>query len=141
VAFSRPASLRIEVPGSTGAELVAVARAGELIAVFPSERAVFQGPATRETLEYLLGVGLLPGEVIDLLVGVEPAGVRDYRVGWGGELPERIRATLRDGAKLELVIEEPLTQPPVPEAAFEPPASPGFRSVTLREARELWSRR
>jgi len=141
VAFSRPSSLRIEVPGTRGAELLAVARAGELTAVFPSERAVYRGPASRETLEYLLGVGLLPGEVIDLLLGIEPPGIRDYRVGWGDELPERIRATLRDGAKLELVIEEPLTEPAVPEAAFEPPASTGYRAVTLSEARELWSRR
>jgi len=141
VAFARPSSLRIEVPGSRGAELVAVARGGMLTAVFPPERAIYEGPASRATLEYLLGVGLLPEEVIDLLVGVEPPGLREYRVGWGPALPERVVARLRDGAELELLIEEPLTQPAVPQVAFDAPPHAGYRPVALSEARELWSRR
>src|SRR6185503_2010559 len=54
--FRRPDALRLEVPGPSGAQLIAVARGGSLLAVFPAERAVFAGAATEADLKALLGV-------------------------------------------------------------------------------------
>jgi hypothetical protein len=140
VAFRRPDSLRIEVPGPTGARVIAVASGGRLTAVFPGDRAVFSGAATREVLEGLLGVGLRPEEVIDLLVGLAPDDVTGYRVGWGPRVPERVRARLPDGARLDLEIEDPRPGAELPDAAFDAPPHPGYRTVRAAEARALWSR-
>lgn len=140
VAFRRPDALRIEVPGPTGARVIAVARGGRLTAVFPGERAVFADAATREALEQLLGVGLRPEEVIDLLVGLAPPDVTGYRVGWGPSVPERVRARLPDGARLDLEIENPRPGAELPDAAFAEPPHPGYRVVGAAEARSLWSR-
>jgi hypothetical protein len=140
VAFRRPDALRIEVPGPAGARVIAVASDSRLTAVFPEDRAVFSGSATREALQSLLGVGLLPEEVIDLLVGLAPADVTGYRVGWGPRVPERVRARLPDGARLDLQIESPRLEPELPGAAFDAPPHPGYRVVGAAEARSLWSR-
>ena len=47
LAFQRPDSLRLELPGPGGARLIAVTREGRLTAVFPGERAVYAGRAHR----------------------------------------------------------------------------------------------
>src|SRR5262245_66115581 len=86
LAFERPGSLRIEIPGPSGARLLAVTRSGRFTAVFPTERAVFEGSADAAELEAVLGVGLTPSEVMDLLVGVAPPRTR-YRAHWGPALP------------------------------------------------------
>jgi hypothetical protein len=141
LAFRRPDALRIEVPGPTGARLIAVANGTSLVAVFPGERAVFEGAATESGLEDLLGVALTPGEIMDVLVGVRPARLRDYQAGWGPALPRTIHATLPDGARLKAAVEDPRTGEALPEAAFAAPPHDGYRPVDAEEARRMWSRR
>jgi hypothetical protein len=141
LAFRRPDALRIELPGPAGARLLAVTRGGALTAVFPGERAVFEGAATPETLEALLGVSLAPDEVMDLLVGAPPPRVGEYKARWGAELPREIDARLADGARLKLKVEEPVTDAALPELAFERPPHDGYRLVDVGEARRLWSAR
>jgi hypothetical protein len=140
VAFRRPDALRVEIPGPTGARLVAVANGGRLWAVFPGERAVFSGPAAAPDLESLLGVALAPAEVMDVLVGRRPASVRAYEARWGERLPRSIQATLPDGARLQVDVKEPLLEPDLPEAAFLEPPHDGYRAVDAEEARRLWTR-
>jgi hypothetical protein len=132
VAFARPDALRIEVPGPGGARLVAVTRDGRLAAVFPGERAFFQGEATPAQLEALLGVALSPPEVIDLLLGVPSPRLRRYEARWGEDLPRRIDATLPDGGRLRLTVED--------AERAEPPHD-GYRQVDAEEARTLWAGR
>lgn len=139
VAFRRPDALRIEVPGPTGVRLVAVTRAGRLSAVFPAERAVFEGAASPEELEALLGVSLSPAEMMDLLVGVASSRLREYSVRWGPLLPREIEALLPDGARLKVGVEEPDTAAVIAEAAFDTPPHDGYRSIGGPEARRLWS--
>src|SRR6266540_212 len=79
LAFRRPDALRIELPGPTGARLIAVARGERLWAVFPAERAVYEGAARAEDLASLLGVALTPSEVMDLLTGVPLCRARSKR--------------------------------------------------------------
>lgn len=140
VAFRRPDALRVEVPGPTGPRLVAVATGATLTAVFPSERAVFIGEASAEALASLLGVALTPPELMDLLVGVGSPRLKAYRAGWGPTLPRSIAATLPDGGRLDVTVDDADTAP-LPAAAFETPAHAGFRSIEADEARSLWSAR
>ena len=142
LAFRRPDALRIEIPGPTGARLVAVARGDRRWAVFPGERAIYAGAARAEDLESLLGVALAPPEVMDLLTGVRSPRVREYRVRWGASLPRQIDATLPDGAKLKATVEDaqaPATS--LGESAFTEPPHAGYRSVDADQARALWSAR
>jgi hypothetical protein len=141
IAFRRPDALRLEVPGPTGARLVAVARGPSLWAVFPSERAFFEGAATEAGLEDLLGVALTPSEVMDVLVGVRPARLARYAAGWGPALPRTIDATLPDGARLKLAVEDPRAGEALPDTAFTEPLHDGYRTVDADEARRLWGRR
>jgi len=141
VAFRRPDGLRIEVPGPAGPRLVAVARGGRLVAVFPAERAVYAGEARADQLEALLGVALEPSEVMDLLVGVPSPRLKRYRAAWGPALPRRVEATLPDGGTLKATIEDPETGAALPDAAFAEPPHDGYRSVDADEARSLWSGR
>ena len=141
IAFSRPDALRIEIPGPAGARLIAVAAHGELTAAFPADRAVYVSPATSDHLEALLGVGLAPAEMIDMLVGNPPASLKEYRARWGSRVPEEIRARLRDDGKLRLEVEEVQLGLELPEAAFLPPPHDRYRPVTAAEARQLWGRR
>jgi hypothetical protein len=140
LAFERPDSLRLEIPGPSGARLVAVARGGRFTAVFPSERAVFSSGAGAKDLEAVLGVGLTPSEVMDLLVGAAPPQTR-YRARWGPSLPDRIEATFPDGAHLKVVVEEADIGVRLSQSAFQPPPHVGYREVDAEEARSLWSRR
>ena len=140
VAFRRPDALRLEIPGPSGARLVAVARGGRMWAVFPAERAVFSGPVSAAEFESLLGVALEPGEVMDVLVGRPPERVRDYEARWGEVVPRSIRAILPDGARLRLEVKDPELGKDLPEAAFAEPPHPGYRVVDAEEARSLWTR-
>jgi outer membrane lipoprotein-sorting protein len=139
--FRRPGALRIEIPGPTGARLVAVARDETLTAVFPGERAVFRGEATAAGLEDLLGVALSPTEVMDLLVGTPSPRVREYRARWGPSLPRELQATLPDGGRLKVTVESATLDADLPEAAFAEPPHEGFRPVDAAEARRLWGAR
>ena len=141
VAFRRPDALRLEIPGALGVRLVAVACDGELTAVFPADRAVFQGTAEAAEMHRLLGVGLAPSEVMDLLVGVPSPRLRRYSARWGAEWPRRIQAELPDGARLRIEVEDVEAGAPPPTEAFAPPPHHGFRRVDATEARELWGRR
>jgi hypothetical protein len=141
IAFDRPQRLRVEVPGPAGARFVLVARGPELVAVFPAERAVYRGGTSSAELEALLGVALVPAEIMDVLVGRAPERLVSYRAWWGERLPERIEAHLQDGARLELRVRDVEAGLPLPGAAFEPPPSDGYRLVDAQEARRLWSSR
>lgn len=141
LAFRRPDALRIEVPGPAGPRLVAVAAGDHLWAVFPGERAFFSGRATEADFEALLGVALTPGEVIDLLLGLPPARLRTYQAQWRGTLPARIKATLRDGGRLIVTVDEAEAGATVPDQAFDEPPHAGYRTIGADEARRLWGGR
>jgi len=137
VAFRRPTSIRLEIPGSAGARLVAVVRGERLTAVFPAHRAVFEGAATAADFDALLGVALAPEELMDILVGVTPPRLRSYRAGWGERLPERIEAVLPDGTRLKATVDEAELGTSLPAAVFEFPSHRGYRPVDAAEARRL----
>jgi hypothetical protein len=137
MAFRRPDAVRIEIPGPSGARLVAVAREGRLTAVLPAERAFLESAAAAEDLEALLGVALSPPELMDLLLGVAPAGLRDYKAQWGDTLPRRVEALLADGTRLEARVDDAEAGPDLAEAVFLPPPHPGYRRVEADEARRL----
>jgi hypothetical protein len=138
--FRRPDALRIEVPGPAGARLVAVAAGDRLWAVFPSERAIYTGAARAADFEQLLGLALAPAEVMDLLTGVRSPRLLSYEARWGAALPRRIDATLPDGARLRVTVEDPDTSPTLGDDAFREPAHEGYRALTGEQARALWSR-
>jgi hypothetical protein len=137
VAFRRPASLRIEIPGPSGARLVAVARDGRLTAVLPAERAVLESDASPEGLASLIGIALRPEQLMDLLVGVEPLGAREYRARWGRALPRSIDAVLGDGTRVQATVEEADAGEGLAPAAFDAPPHGGYRPVEADEARRL----
>ena len=137
MAFRRPEAVRIEIPGPAGARLVAVVRDGRLTAVLPSERAFLESAAGAADLEALLGVALTPGELMDVLVGVAPAGLRDYRAQWGEALPRRVEAVLADGTHLKATVDDAETGLDLPDSVFEPPPHEGHRRVDAAEARRL----
>jgi len=141
VAFERPDALRVEVPGPTGARLVAVARGGTVAAVFPADRAVFEGNADAASFEALLGIALAPEEMIDLLLGVPSPRLRDYKARWGPDVPREIEATLPDGSRFKAKVEGPELDPALPLAAFREPVHAGYRSIDAEEARRLWGQR
>lgn len=141
LAFRRPDGLYVEVPGPGGVRMQAVASGGELVALFPGERAVFRGAATLATFETLFGIGLAPAEVMDVLVGAQPRGVTSLKVWWGPVWPQRVDARVAGGGRLQLKVLDP-SGGPVPDQAFRLPAVPvGYREVSADEARRLWSRR
>ncbi len=74
---------------------------------------------------------------MDVLVGVAPPGLRDYRAQWGDTLPRRVEALLADGTRLKATVDEAETGLDLPDAAFEPPAHEAYRSVDATEARRL----
>ena len=137
LAFRRPSSVRIEIPGSAGARLIAVMKGDRLTAVLPAHRAVLESTATPADLDALLGVALSPEELMDMLVGVSPERLRSYRAGWGESLPEKIEAVLPDETKLSVKVYEAEIGVSLSPAAFEFPPHPGYRSVGASEAREL----
>lgn len=137
VAFRRPDALRIEIPGPSGARLVAVARGGRLTAVLPADGAFLERAAAPAELEALIGVALAPAELMDVLAGARPAGLRDYRADWGPSWPRRIDAVLADGTRLKATVEEADAGADVRPAAFDPPPHAGYREVDADEARRL----
>jgi hypothetical protein len=140
IAFERPDKLRLEIPGPTGARFVALLRGESLLAVFPSQRAVYRSGSSAAEVERLLGVALTAAEVMDLLVGAPPRGARAADVRWGARLPARVDVTLADGSRLGLRVEDAQADPVLPARAFAAPASEGYRTVDAAEARRLWSR-
>jgi hypothetical protein len=141
LAFRRPGDLRLEIPGPSGARLIAVAQGERLWAVFPAERAVYSGAARAEDFESLLGVALSPAEVMDLLTGAGSPRLRSYQARWGASLPRQIDSTLPDGARLKVGVED--AQAPAAtlgEGAFREPPHEGYRAIGADEARSLWSR-
>jgi len=142
LAFRRPDRLFVEIPGPGGVRMQALAREGQLMALFPGEGAVYRGESSAEEFDALFGVPLAPADVMDLLVGAQPQRVASLRVWWGALWPERVEARLAGGGKLELRIEEP-DGSPVADRAFEFPAvDPAlYRSIDAAEARRLWGGR
>lgn len=136
-AFRRPDALRLEIPGPSGARLVAVAGEGRLTAVLPGERAVLESAAGPSDLEALLGVALTPAELMDVLVGTAPPRLRSYEARWGARLPVRIEAVLPDGTRLDVRVDEAEAGIALPAAAFDPPAHDGYRPIDAAEARRL----
>ena len=141
IAYARPDDLRIEIPGPTGARLAAVVREGRILAVFPGERAFYEGNATAKELEALLGVALAPGEVMDVLAGAGSPRLRSYEVRWGPTLPREVTAVLPDGARLSLQVAEAEAGLALPPQAFAAPGHAGYRALGIEEARSLWSRK
>lgn len=137
LAFRRPDALRIEIPGPAGARLVAVVREGRLVAVLPAERAFLESEATAADLEALLGVALTPEELMDVLVGKAPPGLREYRADWGKVLPRRVDALLADGTRLKATVDDAEAGPDLAEAVFDPPPHAGYRAIDAPEARRL----
>ncbi len=137
VAFRRPDALRIEIPGASGARLLAVVAEGRLTAVLPADRAFLQHEASRSKLEALLGIALTAPELMDLLVGVRPDDAVDFRVRWGSALPRRIEARLADGTRVSVRVEDAEGDVALPAAAFEPPPHAGYRPTDADEARRL----
>jgi hypothetical protein len=140
LALRRPDGLRLELPGPAGPRLIATARDGRLTATFPAERAVFTGDATAAGMEELLGVGLSPAELFDLLVGVGSPRLLSYEARWSASWPREMKAVLPDGAKLTATVLEADLDPELPPEAFAAPRHEGFRRVDAAEARSLWSR-
>jgi len=137
MAFRRPDAVRIEIPGPAGARLLAVVRGGRLTAVLPSERAFLESEATAADLEALLGVALSPPDLMDILVGIAPAGLRDYRVRWGDALPRRVEAVLGDGTRLVASVDDAEAGVDLRDVVFAPPPHDGHRRVDAAEARRL----
>jgi outer membrane lipoprotein-sorting protein len=137
-AFVRPDRLRLEMPGPQGARFLLVARGDALTAVFPAERAVFEGRANAATIAAITGVELTPPAVMDLLIGTPTAEAPDTRVEWGTALPRRVRATLSDGTRMDVKITRPQVGRTIADAAFDPPPHADYRRVDAAEARDLW---
>jgi hypothetical protein len=137
LAFLRPDAVRIEIPGPSGARLVAVARQGRLIAVLPPERAVLESTSSPADLAALLGVALAPEELMDVLVGTAPRTARSYEARWGATLPRRVDAVLSDGTRIEATVDDAEAGLPLPAAAFDSPPHDGFRPIDAAEARRL----
>jgi hypothetical protein len=138
LACARPDALRLEVPGPGGLRLLAVARAGRLVAVFPGRRAVFAAQAGADQMRALLGIPLEPGEVMDALLGLGSARLEQYEPRWGASLPREVRARLPGGGRLSIVVEQAEADPALPPAAFDDPPHAGYREVGAEEARQLW---
>jgi hypothetical protein len=140
VGFRRPDALRVELPAGTGLALLAVAREGRLVVAFPADRAFYEGAATPAALGALLGVALAPADLMDVLVGVQPAAVRALDVRWGPLAPSRVVALLADGTRLDAKVREPELGRPLGDAAFASPATGGWQRLSLEEARGRWQR-
>jgi outer membrane lipoprotein-sorting protein len=136
--FRRPDRLRLELPGPGGARLVVVVAGDRATAVFPRERAVWEGAATPQALGEVTGVSLSAPDIMNLLVGIPPASMVGFRADWGPRLPSRVRGTLSDGTRLDARIKDPRAGAALPDAAFQPPPHEGYRAVGASEARDLW---
>jgi hypothetical protein len=141
VGFERPDRLRIEIPGGVGPRLVLTARGGRLTAVFPPERAFHQGDATPERAEAILGVGLSPEEIMELLVGRPPQRLVACRVRWGPLAPSRVEADLPSGGRLKISADDIDLGRRFGPGVFEEPPHPGYRELTEAEVRQLWGSR
>jgi len=118
-----------------------VAAGGRLTAVFPAERAVFEGRSTADDIDAVLGVALAPDEIMDMLVGVPGPRIADARVAWGDRFPSRVSGRLADGTSFVVKAQAIETPGTLPAAAFLPPPHPGHRAIDADEARDMWVRR
>jgi hypothetical protein len=127
---ARPASLRIEIPEGTGLRFLLVTRDGSLRADLPGEDAMFEGPATHDTMNDLFGIDLEPQDLADALLGTPP---QTMEATWrfDRDLPAQVILRASRGSKLSLTFEDPEIAPP-PARAFEF-GSPRGRSLTVRE--------
>jgi hypothetical protein len=78
---------------------------------------------------------------MDLLVGRPPSRVRAYEARWRGPLPARVTATLPDGGRLRVTVDEADAGAALPDAAFDEPPHAGYRTIEAQEARRLWGGR
>jgi hypothetical protein len=78
---------------------------------------------------------------MDLLVGTAPTSVRSYGARWGASLPREVNATLADGTRLKVVVEDAEAGAAIPATAFDEPPTRGCRPISATEARGLWSGR
>jgi hypothetical protein len=74
-------------------------------------------------------------------VGRPAPRLRAYEARWRGPLPARIDATLPDGGRLRVTVDEAEAGVAVPEAAFAEPPHAGYRTIAADEARRLWGGR
>lgn len=140
VAFARPGALRVEIPGPGGVRVLAVANGGHLWSVFPAERAYFEGRADAAAMQALLGIALEPEAMMDVLAGAGSDQVREYRADYRAGLPRRLSATLSDGSRLRVTVEDVQAPVTLPAAAFQAPAHPGYRRLDAEEVVDLWAR-
>jgi hypothetical protein len=119
--------------------MVAVSQGDRMTAVFPHERAVYNGEATRAGMGDLLGVALAPSEIMDLLGGTPPQTIQLRRLRFRAGLACDIAGRLSDGTMLKIRVEDAQLSA-LSEQAFADPACPGCRSVSAHEAAELWTR-
>jgi hypothetical protein len=120
--------MRIEIPGPSGARLVAVARAGRLTAVLPADKARLESAAGPEDLEALLGVALSPGELMDVLLGVAPPSARGYTADWGETLPRASAPSCRTDAATHASTKRDRRR--APRCGLRPPRCEGCRRST-----------
>jgi hypothetical protein len=118
-----------------------VAAEGKLTAVFPGDRAVFEGRATAEDVEAVLGVALTPEEIMDLLVGAPGPRIAAARVRWGERYPRRVSGRLADGTSLDVKTQAVAAPAALSAATFSVPSHPGYRTIDADEARDMWVRR
>ena len=78
---------------------------------------------------------------MDLLVGVASPRLRAYEARWRVALPARVKATLPDGGRLTVDVDEVDKDTDLPDAAFAEPPHEGYRRVGAEEARRLWGGR
>ena len=126
VAFRRPDALRIEVPGPTGARLVAVARAGRLTAVLPGRAGRLRGRGHgRATWRRCSASRSSPRELMDLLRGRRPrGGCATTRRAGATTLPRRVEARpRRTGRASRRRWTTPRPDPTLPAAAFDAAAA------------------
>ena len=102
---------------------------------------MFEGRPTEADFAALLGVPLTAPEVMDLLVGVPSPRLRAYEARWRAHLPGKVTATLPDGGRLTVNVDEVDKDTDLPDGAFAEPPHEGYRLVTAAEARGIWSAR
>jgi len=117
---ARPDSLRLEIPSATGLRFLLVSREGQLRADLPGDRAMFEGPATRETMNRLFGIDLHPRDLVAALLGSATDGVE---VAWRFDHAQPAEVTIRaNRSRLSLTIDDPAVEAPGAQAfAFAPP--------------------
>jgi hypothetical protein len=91
---------------------------------------MFEGPATRDTMDDLFGIDIEPEDLAGALLGSPP---RNMTVTWrfDRDLPAQVILGGSKAGKLSLTLDNPEVEPPPARAFFF--GSPRGRSLTLRE--------